>query len=149
MKLGLDRRVLGVLLIIIGFLGLFISLASLTFWSFRTWPFAIGRTWRGTMPVMGVIGYGELEEVSGTIKEVKWMEVELEVDGEEVELYAPSWFWEEIGIKEGDSVRAKGIMISIKHPMQGSQKGLIPFELTVNGKTYGNASNGIPIWMQG
>jgi hypothetical protein len=149
MKLGLSRKTLGILLIAVGLIGLFVSLASLTIWSYRTWPFAKGQMWRGVIPIMGVMSYGELEEVSGTVKEVKWMEVELEVDGEEVDLYAPPWFWREIGIKEGDEVEAEGIMISMTHPMEGKHKGLVPFEITVNGKKYGDTSEGLPVWMQG
>jgi hypothetical protein len=71
------------------------------------------------------------------------------VDGDEIELHGPPWFWQRLGIREGDGVTAKGVLVSMMEPGEGWHEALIPFELIVNGKTYGDASKGIPIWMQG
>lgn len=43
---------------------------------------------------------------------------------------------------------AKGVFVSMMEPGKGWHEGFIPFELTINGRTYGNASIGIPVWMQ-
>jgi len=72
----------------------------------------------------------------------------LEIDGEEVEVHGPPWFWQRIRIKEDDAVTAKGVRVSMMEPGKGWHEELIPFELTINGRTYGNASVGISVWMQ-
>ncbi|MFQ6076021.1 MAG: hypothetical protein ACE5Z5_07805 [Candidatus Bathyarchaeia archaeon] len=147
-----NRRTLGIALIAVGFLGLVVYSILSTAWSYSTWPSTMGPMMgRGMMPMsmMGGWNYGELEEVDGTVEKIEWMEIELEVDGEEVEVHGPPWFWQTIGIKEGDSVSAKGVFVSMMEPGEGWHKGLIPLELKINGKTYGNASSGIPVWMQG
>ncbi len=43
---------------------------------------------------------------------------------------------------------AKGIFVFMMKQGEGWHEELIPFELTVNGKTYGNTSKRIPVWMQ-
>lgn len=139
MSLGQNRIIVGTLLITVGFLGLVVYLPSFTMWGYPMWPMG---------PMMGRWNYNELKEVSGTVEKMERMEIELKVDGEEVEVHGPLWFWQSIGIKEGDAVTAKGVFVSMMEPGEGWHEGLIPFELTVNGETYGNAGKGIPVWMQ-
>jgi hypothetical protein len=136
------RETIGILLIVVGFIGLLVSLVSFNIWSYSTWPSGMGQ-------MMGRWNYSELEQVSGTVEKIEWMEIELRVDGEEVEVHGPPWFWQRIGIKEDDVVTVKGVFVSMMQPGEGWHEGLIPFELTVNGERYGNASKGIPVWMQG
>jgi len=144
------RRMIGIVLITVGVFGLVVSLILLTSWSYSMWPGTMGPMMgRGMMPTMGRWNYSELEEVSGTVKKTEWMEIELEVGEEEVEVHGPHWFWQRIGIKEGDEVTAKGVFVSMMEPREGWHEGFIPFELIVNGETYGNAGKGMPVWMQG
>lgn len=140
-----DRRTIGIVLIVVGFIGLVVSLISFNMWSYSTSPNAMGPM--GSM--MGRWNYSELEQVRGIVEKIEWMEIELEVNGEEVEVHGPPWFWQRIGIKEGDAVTTEGVFVSMMQPGEGWHEGLIPFELTVNGEIYGNASKGIPVWMQG
>jgi len=135
-----NRETLRIVLIAVGFLGLVVSLTSFPMWSYSVWHMG---------PMMGRWNYGELEEVSGTVEKTEWMEIELGVDGEAVEVHGPHWFWQRIRIKEGDAVTAKGVFVSMMDPREGWHKEFIPFELTVNGETYRNASKGMPVWMQG
>jgi hypothetical protein len=134
-----DKRTLGIILIIVGFLGLAVSLTSFTMEGYSIWP--IG-------PMMRGWNYRGLKEVSGAVEKIEFMEVELVVNGEEVELHGPPWFWQRLGIKEGNVVTAKGVLVSMMEPGKGWHQEFIPFELKVNGKTYGDASKGIPVWMQ-
>jgi len=134
-----DRKTLGTILIVAGSFGLIVSLALSTFWIY---PFRfMGPMMRGPI-------YWELKEVSGTVEDIKWMEIELRVDGQEVEIHGPSSFWERIAVKEGDTVTAKGVFISMMGHWEGWHQDFVPLELTVNGRTYGNATEGVPVWMQ-
>jgi len=135
-----NRRTMGIVLITVGLLGLIISLTSFTMWSYSMLY---------TGPMVGRWNYGEMVEISGTVDKTEWMEIELKVDGEEVEVHGPPWFWQRIGIKEGDAVSVKGIFVSMMDSGEGRHEELIPFELTANSETYGNASKEIPVWMQG
>ena len=71
------------------------------------------------------------------------------VDGEEIEVHGPFWFWQGIGIKVGDTIVAKGAFVSMMELGEGWHQALIPFELTVDSETYGSVDEGIPVWMQG
>jgi len=136
------RITLGIILIAAGILGLIVSLSSSIAWSYPVW--------RGVMhPMMG--GWrssGELKEVEGIVEKIEWMGLELEVDGKEVEVHGPSWFWQQIKVKEGDEVTAKGVFTVIMEHGKGWHQELVPFELRVNGETYGDVKRGIPVWMQ-
>jgi len=90
----------------------------------------------------------EFDEVGGTVKEVKWNEVELDTGGEEVEMHGPLWFWQVIGIRAGDTVGAKGVFVWMMEHGEGWHKEFIPFELTINGIKYGEAGREKPVWMQ-
>ncbi len=139
-----NRKVLGAILLSVGILGLVVSSASLSRWSYPMWH--VGpMMWRG---MMGRWSYDELKEIAGTVESVGWMEVDLKADQKEVEIHGPYWFWENVGISEGDTVTAKGVFVTMMEPGEGWHEGFIPFELAVNGRTYGNAGKAIPIWMQ-
>ncbi len=144
------RETMGIVLIVVGFLGLVVSLVSFNIWSYSIWPSGMGSMMGSGMmgPMMGRWNYSELEQVSGTVEKIEWMEIELEVEGEEVEVHGSPWFWQRIGIKEGDAITVKGIFVSMMQPGEGWHEELIPFELTVNGETYGDVGEGIPVWMQ-
>ena len=140
MSLGRNRIIVGALLITVGFLGLVVYLPSFTIWGYSMWLMG---------PMRGRWNYGELKELIGTVEKIEWMEIELEVDGEEIGVHGPSWFWQGIGIEMGDVVSARGVFVSMMGHGEGWHEGFISFELTVNGETYGNAKEGIPVWMQG
>ncbi|GEM_PF-3345230 len=131
--------------LIIGFFGFLIFMIFLTR-SYFIWPMM-----RSSMMPMSIIkewNQGALKEVKGMVEEVEWMEIKLDVNEEEIEVHGPPWFWQRIGIKEGDVITVKGAFIYMMEPMGSWHQELIPFELTINDKTYGEASKGIPIWMQ-
>ncbi|MEM3151027.1 MAG: hypothetical protein QXK15_00455 [Candidatus Bathyarchaeia archaeon] len=131
-----DRIIIGVILLAIGFFGILFSITFFVRRDYFIWPMMEG--W-----------YKEtLREVRGVVEKVKQMEIELDVDGEEVEVHGPPWFWQRIGIKEGDTVTVKGVFVSMMEQGKGWHEELIPFELRINGVTYGDASKGIPVWMQ-
>jgi len=135
-----NRMTMGIVLIVSGLLGLIVYMTWFSMWSYPMWP---------NGPMMGGWNHGALKEVSGTVEKTVRMEIELKVDGKEVEVHGPYWFWQRIGIKEGDTVAAKGVFVSMMEPRQGWHEELVPFQLMVNGETYGNASTRIPVWMQG
>jgi len=146
-----NRVTIGIALITIGFLGLLVFLTSFTIWGYPMWHGVAGPMMgRGMMPtpMRGGWNYRELKEVRGTVEKIGWMEIELEVEGEEVEVHGPPWFWQRVGIKERNEVTVKGVLVSMMEPGKGQHEELIPFELTINGRTYGNASVRIPVWMQ-
>jgi len=99
--------------------------------------------------MMGRLNAGEVRELSGTVKKIEWMEIEVDVEGEEVEAHGPSWFWQAIGIKVGDTIIAEGGSVLMMEPGEGWHEAFIPFELMVDGETYGNVNEGMPVWMQG
>jgi len=144
-----NRQVLGAILLFVGILGLAVSSAFLSMWSYPIWSYPMWHMgpmmWRG---MTGRWSYDELKEISGTVQSIGWMEVDLKADQKEVEMHGPYWFWENIGIGEGDTVTAKGVFIAMMERGEGWHEGFIPFELTVNGRTYGDAGNRIPIWLQ-
>jgi len=131
----------GIALIVVGFFGLTIYLGSIVNWGYPMWPGSGGS-------MMGRWGSGKLETVNGTVEKIEWMEIELEVNGKEVEVHGPLWFWQSIGIKEDDLVTAKGMFASMMQPGEGWHEEFIPFELTINGKTYGGVNKRVPVWMQ-
>jgi len=141
---GRKRMVVGIILLTIGFFGLIVSVISFVPWS-PMWPGVAWPMMRNMMPMMRHWNQGTLKEVNGTVEEVGRMEIELEADGKEIEVRGPFWFWQKIGIKEGDAVVAKGVLVSMMDMGKSWHEELLPFELTVNGKTYGNASSRIPI----
>jgi len=141
------RIVVGIISLTIGFFGLIVSVVSFVPWG-PMWPGMAYPMMRNMMPIIGHGNQGALTEVNGTVEEVGRMEIELEADGKEIEVHGPSWFWQKIGIREGDVVTVKGVFISMMDMGKSWHEELLPFELTVNGKTYGNASSRIPIWMQ-
>jgi len=134
-----DRRTLGIILIVAGFAGLIVSLALSALWIYPFWFMG---------PMMGGWSRGELEEASGKVETVKWSEIELKEDGKEFDMHGPLWFWQGIEIKEGDAVTAKGVFVAMMGHGEGWHQDFVPFELTVNGRTYGNATEGVPVWMQ-
>jgi len=75
------------------------------------------------------------------------MEIELKTNRGEVEIHGPYWYWEKIQIKHGDEVTAKGTHVQVMKP-GGRHQELVPYELTINGKTYGDAATETPVWMQ-
>ncbi|MFQ6086091.1 MAG: hypothetical protein ACE5OY_07515 [Candidatus Bathyarchaeia archaeon] len=111
--------------------------------------------------MMGPGGYGmgsmmgswlyeaEPAEVEGAVVKVRWASIELDADGESVEVYGPPWFWHLIDVEAGDTLTVKGVLVNTLNWFEERWHGeLIPYEITINGKTYGDANLGIPIWMQ-
>lgn len=142
-----DKIKKGTLLVVVGFFGLVVYSILFTPVNSYMYPGIMG----GMMPMsmMGRRVQGTLTEINGKVEKVGWMEIELEVDGKEVEVHGASGFWQKIGIKEGDAITVKGVFISMMEMEGGWHEELIPFELTLNGVTYGNAGGATPIWMQG
>lgn len=140
-----DRIIIGVILLAIGFFGILFSITFFIRRDYFIWPMMGGMM---HMPMMEGWYKGTLREVRGTVEKVEQMEIELDVDGEEVEVHGPPRFWQRIGIKEGDTVTVKGVFVSMMEQGKGWHEELIPFELRINGVTYGDASKGIPVWMQ-
>jgi hypothetical protein len=95
----------------------------------------------GTTGVQGcrMAGFqgAEIESVSGTVSDIGLHETELSGG----DLHIPYWFAEEIGLKKGDFVTAAGVYAYMHDE-------LVPFEMAVNGKTYGSSENRIPVWRQ-
>jgi len=76
------------------------------------------------------------------------MGIELELDGKEVEVHGVGWCWQRVGIRESDMVTARGVFVSMIEMPEGCREELILFEQTIEGRTYGNAREGIPVWIQ-
>ncbi len=95
----------------------------------------------GGCPMMGFANQ-EVETISGTVAEIEWHEVVLSTAAGEAEIHMPPWFASDLGIKEGDSITAKGVYVK----MHGDE--FVPFEITVNGKTYGSVDEKTAVWMQ-
>lgn len=134
------RMNLGIGFIAVGLVGLTVSSMFFTTWGYPIWPMG---------HMMGRLNSGEVRELSGTVKKIEWMVIEVDVEGEEVEVHGPSWFWQAIGIKVGDTIIAEGGSVLMMEPGEGWHEAFIPFELMVDGETYGNVNEGMPVWMQG
>ncbi|MBO3842779.1 MAG: hypothetical protein FGF48_10265 [Candidatus Brockarchaeota archaeon] len=146
-----NRIAMGIILLAAGFLGLTVSLIGFAAWNYSAWPGTMHSTMgRGMMLMQMMEGWHReaLVEIEGTVEKLEWMEIELKVEGGEVEVHGPTWFWQRIGIKEGDTVSTKGVFVLMMEPRKGWHEEFLPFELTINGMTYGNASRGVPVWMQ-
>jgi len=143
MNLGKRRVILGAILFAAGLSGLAVASVAFVSWGHPSWSMM-----NGVMSMMGRLNQGTLTDVNGTVEKVERISVELWSYGREVEVHGPYWFWQEIGIKEGDVVTAKGMFVSMMEPNEGWHEELVPFELSVNGRTYGNVNNRIPVWMQ-
>jgi len=77
-----ERAVLGIVLMAGGLLGLLIYVAWFTMWVYPMFP---------TAHMMGGWNYGELEELTGKVEKIGWMEIELRVNGKIVEVHGPLW----------------------------------------------------------
>ena len=140
-----EKRVMvGAILIIAGLVGLIFALSTSAGWSN-----SYGSMMGGNMPMMGQSYQAPLKTVNGTVATVESMEIELNTSTADVEVHGPYWFWQALGVKEGDTVTAKGVFISMMDQGAGWHEELMPFEVAVNGKTYGDANLRIPVWMQG
>lgn len=93
-------------------------------------------------------GYIDFIEVSGTVLEVHWSYIVLNVEGEALDVCGPAWFWHIINPTTGSNVEAKGDVVSTINWYGETHTELTPFELTIDGITYGNANLGIPVWNQ-
>ncbi len=135
-----DRAILltGMALVTLGIWGTALQVASSSPWSHFYSPMGSMMGWR----------YGPLDVVSGTVLETGMMEIELDSNGKKIEVHAPYWFWQLIGIKVGDTVTVKGARVFMMGHGEGWHEELIPFELTVNGKTFGETNSRLPVWMQ-
>ncbi len=85
----------------------------------------------------------EIQTITGIVSEIEMHKIVLTSSETESEIHIPPWFVQNLEIKEGDSVTAKGYIIQ----MHGDEE-LIPFELTINGKTFGSVEEKNPVWMQ-
>ncbi len=138
-----EKILLGVMLLIISILIFAVSSSLLAVPGHLMWHY-------GSMMKNMALGLNQsqLKDVSGTVENIGWMQIELEDGQGEIEVHGPSWFWKAIGVKEGDYVWAKGVFAYMMEPEEGWHEEFIPYELTVNGRIYGDAGRGIPIWMQ-
>lgn len=102
----------------------------------------------GYYPNGAASGYVDFVEVTGTLEETHWSYIVLDVDGEALDVYAPSWFWHIINPATGDNVQVIGEIVSTINLYGETHTEITPFELTINGITYGNANLGIPVWNQ-
>jgi hypothetical protein len=93
-------------------------------------------------------GDGDVRAITGTVETLELMELQLLVNGEAVEVHGPAWVWNTIGIREDDLLTVKGVYITMTERGEGAHEGWLPYELTVNAVTYGNADTGLPIWLQ-
>jgi hypothetical protein len=110
-----------------------------------------GGSYRGGMgyyPNGAASGYVDFVEVTGTLEETHWSYIVLNVDGEALDIYGPSWFWHIINPATGDNVEVIGEVVSMTNWYGETHTEIMPFELTINGITYGNANLGIPVWNQ-
>ncbi len=99
-------------------------------------------------PMMGGYGYDaddvpagqvkvETVQVSGKVSEVYPMGILLD-SGKYVTM--PWWFAANLGIKQGDDVRVKGLEYG---------NSIIPVYIEANGQSLGDENSNIPVWMQG
>lgn len=130
---------LGIGFIAVGLIGLTVYFMLPIIWGYPMWPM---------VHMMYRLNSPGAKELRGTVEKIEWMEIELEVDGEEIEVHGPFWFWQGIEIELGDTIVAKGAFVSMMEPGEGWHQALIPFELTIDGETYGSVDEGIPVWMQ-
>lgn len=93
-------------------------------------------------------GYVDFVEVTGTLEETHWSYIVLDVDGEALDVCAPAWFWNIIAPTEGSNVEVVGHLVSTTNYYGETHVELTPFELTIDGVTYGDADLGIPVWNQ-
>lgn len=93
-------------------------------------------------------GYVDFVEVSGILEETHWSYIVLDVDGDALEVYGPSWFWHIINPRTGSSVEVIGELVSTINWYGETHVEITPFELTIEDVTYGNADLGIPVWNQ-
>jgi hypothetical protein len=93
-------------------------------------------------------GYVDFVEVTGTLEETHWSYIALDVDGEVVNVYGPVWFWHIINPTTGDNVEVVGKIVSTINWYGETHTEITPFELTIDGITFGNAILGIPVWDQ-
>ncbi|WP_346297656.1 hypothetical protein [Geoglobus acetivorans] len=82
-------------------------------------------------------GQAELVDVSGKVSTVYPMGVVLD-SGKYVTM--PWWFAANLGIKQGDEVKVKGLEYG---------NSIIPVYIEVNGQSLGDENSNIPVWMQG
>jgi hypothetical protein len=102
----------------------------------------------GYYPNGAASGYVDFVEVTGTLEETHWSYIVLDVDGEALDVYAPSWFWHIINPATGDNVEVVGEIVSTINWYGETHTEITPFELTIDGITYGNANLRTPIWNQ-
>jgi hypothetical protein len=102
----------------------------------------------GYYPNGAASGYVDFVEVTGTLEETHWSYIVLDVDGEAFNVYGPSWFWHIINPDTGSTVEVVGEIVSTTNWYGETHTEITPFELTINGITYGNANLGIPVWNQ-
>lgn len=116
------------------------------------WGTPVGRgTYGGGMgysPSGTSRGYVDFVEVSGILEETHWSYIVLDVDGDALEVYGPSWFWHIINPRTGSSVEVIGELVSTINWYGETHVEITPFELTIEDVTYGNADLGIPVWNQ-
>ncbi|NOY10707.1 MAG: hypothetical protein GXO67_01190 [Archaeoglobi archaeon] len=79
----------------------------------------------------------EVTEVSGKVSALYPMGILLD-SGKYVTL--PWWFAANLGIKQGDDVKAKGFEYG---------NSVIPVYIEVNGEGFGDENSNTPVWMQG
>jgi len=137
------RIILGAIMIAAGLLGLAFALSTSVGWN-NSYYGMMG----GNMPMMGQWYQGPLNNVNGTVTKVESMEIELNTSSTNVDVHGPYWFWQEIGLKEGDAITASGVYTAMMDQGAEWHQEFMPFQLTLNGKTYGDASVRIPVWMQ-
>ncbi|MGB9718830.1 MAG: hypothetical protein ACPL4E_10430 [Thermoproteota archaeon] len=132
--------VLGLILIGVGILGLVVCVS------------ALNAGYSPSLP-MGHMMFrwadGKIEEISGEVEKIEWMEIELTLDGREIEVHGPWWFWQAIGVKNGDEITVVGMIVNMFEPEEGWHQALMPYQLVIGDQTYGNADRRIPVWMQG
>jgi hypothetical protein len=95
----------------------------------------------------GIYGGGMGYSPNGVV-ETHWSYILLDVDGEAIDVYGPSWFWHIINPATGSNVEVIGELVSIINWYGETQTEITPFELTIEDITYGNGNLGIPIWNQ-
>lgn len=163
-----DRAMIGVVLIVAGLFGLIVFSPLLTVgWSNSMWNTQNrGMVGPGMMGGMGRMGPGMMgpgmmgghpsttqeSDIVTVIGSVEKTEVEMGMmwemelilrDGSEVEVISPLWFLQEIGVEAGDVVTVKGVPTFVM-----GHEHLMPYEITINDKTYGKADAEMPVWMQ-
>ncbi len=102
----------------------------------------------GYSPNAASRGYVDFVEVSGTLEETHWSYIVLNVDGGTLDVYGPAWFWHIINPATGSNVEVTGELVSTINWYGETHVEITPFELTIDGVTYGDANLGIPMWNQ-